>query len=62
VNFAVGGQDAAVPAQRFSGREIKFFSFNITDLASGLFDDQAAGGVIPDFFAIIGGGRLGMRR
>ncbi len=48
----VGGDDAAPGRQPSALREIEGVAVEIADPAAGLFDDDGAGGVVPDLFAV----------
>ena len=57
VQMAVGGDDAAVFGERAAVGEIERFAVEIGDSAAGFFDDDRAGGLVPDFFAVVGARR-----
>jgi hypothetical protein len=51
---AVRGQDSTVFGEGPAVREIKRFAIEISDTTAGLFDDDRARGLVPDFLALIG--------
>ena len=55
--MAIGGDDAAVFGERAAVGEIERFAVEVGDSATGFFDDDRAGGLVPDFFAVVGARR-----